>query len=1043
VAEVSLNRLGRELRACCAQFPSAEKWLLAPSRRLAQQWAETVARAGQPVLNTHFESFRTLAVLRLAAPALAREGLTFLRGVAGEVMVARLFAGLQEKGQGYLSAQTPGPGLIRALAATLSDLRLAGLSAKQLPLRHFEVSAKGRELAALLAAYEEELRTSRQVDYAGVLRLAAARLRAEPQAIPEGVLVLLPEDVAAELSPLERAVWEAVPSERRVVLKTDRPGEPPEEPLTDAACLRWIGEPAAAPAAPGDGAAAIFRTVGEVNEVREVLSRCLAGGLPRDEVEILYTDSETYLPLLYEFASRLWAEEGQPLPITFLEGIPARASRPARALLGWLAWVREDFAQPALVHLLQDGLLDLPGREEAGFSFSRLAALLRGLPIGRGRDRYLGVLARELEAASRRLVSEYEAEGLEAPTDYARAQRERGAGLKLLHETVSSLLSHLPEAPGPRDLLAAAISLVETHARGGSELDEYSRARLLSEMRDLQACLEAGDVPGLEVGEWLAELAQSMRVRALGPRPGCLFAAPLAQGGQSGRRHTFLLGLDDGRFPGAGQQDPLLLDGERANLSRDLPTAASRLSRRVRQLAELFARLRGSVTLSYSCRDVREDRATFPSSAAWSAYRILSGEREGDQEAMARWLPDPPLSFAPASDTRCLDPGEWWLWRLCGEESVAEPEAALAACFPHPGRGFLARRARESDLFTEYDGYVPEAGAAADPVTNADVVLSASRLETLGRCPLDYFFKYVLEVQAPEEYTLDPNAWLSPAERGALLHTVFREFMAAVCQDGRLPEFARDEDSLKRLVEEEIEAWREERPPHHAEVCARECRELHRAARVFLREEERFCRTSRPVWFEAAIGLRRDRPSGPLDTPRPVALHLPDGAIVRACGILDRVDQLADSRAATYTIWDYKTGSSRRYRRGDPFQQGRYVQNALYLALAAARLGEVSPGATASAFGYFFPTTRDYGERLQWRAGELAGGLEVIASLCRLLATGCFPFTTDENDVRYSDYAAAYGDAVTAARQMERKLGNPKNEMLAPFGTLRNAGGGN
>ena len=517
--------------------------------------------------------------------------------------MARVFAKLAEGGEGYLFAQKPSPGLIRALASTLADVRLAGLSAKQLAVKHFEVEVKGRELAALLAAYEEELQASGQVDYAGVLLLAAARVRREPGAIPEGVRVLLPAEMARDFSRLERGLWEAIPEGRRGMLEgagfageeaKRRRGEEAEVAVPPAAGTQVEIAPFSAALRPAAENSADLRhkaiaAVGEVNEVREVVGRCAASGWAWDDVEILYTDAETYLPLLYEFASRLWAEEKR-LPITFAEGIPARYARPARALLGWLAWRREGFSQTALARLVQDGLLVIPGQEAAGYSFARLAALLRGLPIGWGRERYARVLTRELEAVARRLTSVYEVEGLEDPSGYARVQREYRTGVKLLEGVVTALLAEAPEEEErPQALLAAATSFLTQHARATSEFDEYSRSRLLSEIRGLQECLGEGEAPGIEVGAWLAELVQGLRVDALGPRPGCLYAAPFAQGGHSGRSHTFLLGLDDGRFPGGGTQDPLLLDGERSRLSRELPTAASRLSRRVQELSR-FAR---------------------------------------------------------------------------------------------------------------------------------------------------------------------------------------------------------------------------------------------------------------------------------------------------------------------------------------------------------------------------------------------------------------------------------------------------------------------
>ena len=122
--------------------------------------------------------------------------------------------------------------------------------------------------------------------------------------------------------------------------------------------------------------------------------------------------------------------------------------------------------------------------------------------------------------------------------------------------------------------------------------------------------------------------------------------AHILAGGHSGRPHTFIVGLDDGRFPGAGLQDPILLDDERKELSRELPTAGRELAKRFELVARLLARLRGTVTLSYSCQDLTDDRETFPSSIVLAAFRILSGQREADQADLNRWLP-PAESFAP------------------------------------------------------------------------------------------------------------------------------------------------------------------------------------------------------------------------------------------------------------------------------------------------------------------------------------------------------------------------------------------------------------
>ena len=76
--------------------------------------------------------------------------------------------------------------------------------------------------------------------------------------------------------------------------------------------LRWLLSPADAPPPKSDGSAHIFRAIGEVNEIRGVLRRCLAENIPLDQVELLCTDKETYIPLIYEMFARLMPTGREP-----------------------------------------------------------------------------------------------------------------------------------------------------------------------------------------------------------------------------------------------------------------------------------------------------------------------------------------------------------------------------------------------------------------------------------------------------------------------------------------------------------------------------------------------------------------------------------------------------------------------------------------------------------------------------------------------------------------------------------------------------------
>src|SRR5262249_39112924 len=157
------------------------------------------------------------------------------------------------------------------------------------------------DLQELLAAYLARLSAEKLVDYADVLRIAGTRLREDRSLQSASILVLTPRD--ADLHALERSFLGAFPPDGMLPLPEDEPirvQSPAIEGHSDLDLLRWLPSPADAPAPFADGTAQCFRAIGEVNEVRQVLRCCLAAGIPFDMVEILHTDWDTYVPLIYE-----------------------------------------------------------------------------------------------------------------------------------------------------------------------------------------------------------------------------------------------------------------------------------------------------------------------------------------------------------------------------------------------------------------------------------------------------------------------------------------------------------------------------------------------------------------------------------------------------------------------------------------------------------------------------------------------------------------------------------------------------------------------
>ena len=195
---------------------------------------------------------------------------------------------------------------------------------------------------------------------------------------------------------------------------------------------------------------------------------------------------------------------------------------------------------------------------------------------------------------------------------------------------------------------------------------------------------------------------------------------------------------------------------------------------------------------------------------------------------------------------------------------------------------------------------VAEAGADHDPTKPDGPILSASSLETIGRCPLAWFFHYVLRIEPPDELVVDPTRWLDPLAFGSLLHEVFRQFMADLREKNLLPKVSRDEGKLTKILDQQIAVYRELCPPPNESVFRAQRRQLYEAAQVFLAGEEEFCQQSQPEYLEASLGMTTEDEVSSLDNPEPISVSLPGGRKFRARGRIDRVDRIGDDSSCRF-----------------------------------------------------------------------------------------------------------------------------------------------
>lgn len=1038
-----MNKLVEAIGSCCKRNPLSEKYLLCPSLRTGQIWLDQSAVSGQPPVNVRLRTIKGLG-FELADSHLRRNDLKPLNQNQAMMIINEILVSLDKQENSYFYKTRISINLISSTLDTINTLRLAGLTGDKISHVHFEDESKGLCIKRIFQEYSLALETRKLVDYAAALGFAS-RVVARKFDGSEDRFIMIPSDL--DFSKLELDLVQAIPREFLVSLAVDNPSARAEEAVQqDSDLLVHFLNPSKAPEATGDGTASMFRALGSSNEIREVLRRvvqnygCEKAGqtVPFDQIEILHTDYETYVPVIYETLQSVLMVlniEPKSLPVTFAEGIPVKYSRPARALHTWLRWVYDGYPQESLIEMISDGLLDVEYGADNPPANNALAQTLRKVKIVSGLIRTGQILRDRLNQLTL-LGTSFEHphkphHGRSKTTIEGQANEIRCLGaLVSIVERLGSC-SVMDEA-SPLELLSNSVKFLETCARSSDEMDNYALVTLTQNLLQMRQAMESSVVfETMDIRRWILELTGRLRIMGTGPRPGMIHVDNIYSGGHTGRPHIFVVGLDDERFPGSGLHDPLLMDVEREKLSGDLPQTRFEPGKRIEKFGHLLARLRGNITLSYSSLDVNADRSSFPSAVLFSMFRIISNRRDSDQTGMLEWL-GLPASFAAGVKERSLTLNEWLLSALCSDD-VSNKTDLVTSLKPDLMNGLTARQSRLSDNFTRYDGNIGHLFPKHDPTSPLGPIMSTASLETLGSCPLKYFFNYVLKIRPLESIDLDHSQWLDNLQLGSLLHDTFYHFMAEIINDGRPPTFERDKSRLFKLLDRQLKSQAITDPPPNKSSMRRQIIWLEKSALVFLVEEEIASREWAPLMLEASIGMKNRGTAGSFEHLEAVSLNLDRDVCVRVAGKIDRVDKRLGESGEFFRIIDYKTGSPRKYQEAKNYNRGKIVQHAIYLHMAENFLKNRMRLSSASYdFTFFFPTLRAHGIRIFKNAQECRFGAEVVRILCDIAASGVFLATDDTATCSYCDYNIICGSPSITSACSKNKLNNLANTNLDP-----------
>ena len=986
----SLARLSKKHRM-------ARKLLVCPTRAVGRELLRRLSLSGDGWIGFEVTTPRPLA-LRLARPAMEREHLAVVDAFEARALLDdAMDVALQTEGWA-LGALADGIGFREAVHGSIEALRLAGIDVKELDRARLFDGDKKRFLRRVLQRYEQLLSERRRVDTADVFRMGVGELESRgaqtPPELDAEVLLLvpglgtrgLPGRLVAALTARGARVVETDP-----VHGLDTPPKTLWNPGRRAGPRSFLHAPERAAELEGRTFPMdIFRAASIHDELREVLRRIVARGLRWDQVEIITPDPAAYGSVLHTEAVTLG------VPVTFAVGLPIGRTRAGRVVRTYLDWIEEGFQADPIRRLLEAGDLR-PRRTPGAHAPAALARRFRSLRIGWGRRRYREQIRAALEGLDllqpgrheslqalerRRVRMRGELEALRSilfPTLKATPtvpDRMGEDGIRVSPAEIArglrAFLRRVPKGRGPDRLAREEVERVleRIEATLGRRTAFRSAVIVLRRHLDLRVRAAAGARPDDSVAPWSSE-------------GGHLHLSDLEHGGFTGREAVFLVGMDADRAPGFVGQDPMLLDADRRILREDLPTSTELHRERAFRFAALFARLRGSVTLSYASWDATQARALGPSPLLLQALRLARLDPAltyADLEAMLGRV----VSVIPPAESPALDGDDVWMTELGQGEVLRAGTHAVARAFPRLAAGLAARRAADERPGPER-GVLSPRPEVFDPRRNGSLVVSASRLEALGTCPLRYLQSVVLTVRPPDDPELDPDRWLDPLRRGALLHNVFEETLREVRARGLTLDDSRVEDLSMDALARAVTHMRAEMPVPGEGALQRERAALENDVRSFVR----MVRQEGAPWIalELRFGLGEDEP---------VVVETPGGPL-RLRGAIDRIDEDLNG----LRVIDYKTGVARELAGTGTFHGGRRLQHAIYAHVAEQRLG-----GSVSLSGYHFPTIRGQNQQLMFPRLPLAGIGSLLDRMLDGIAAGSFVPTERAEDCKFCDFTA-------------------------------------
>lgn len=462
------------------------------------------------------------------------------------------------------------------------------------------------------------------------------------------------------------------------------------------------------------------------------------------------------------------------------------------------------------------------------------------------------------------------------------------------------------------------IGMEEALARRGEKLEAMGEGDLARENRRLWktilGALESlveilGDNPA-DRRSFLAEMQLVFSTYDVGAIPAHVDEVTVGSADMLrlyGKPHVYLIGVNEGVFPGTVSDNSYFSDRDKSVLSEAglsvTPDLVVKGARELYIFSRAFSYADKSVTISYSAYSSRF-KSMAPSGVVKRIYDLTGGAVKPVK-----------ISSLSLSD-RVFSPSDALL--LSGDECADFEEIRDALIDTGHGREVEISEGNISNA--EYK--------LSDEITamlyNGQVRMTQSIIETYVKCPLSHFCRYTAKLTEEEIARFDA------ASIGSFVHSILENFFRTLSEEKRNPgQLTADERVAltKRVAENYISDIGDEGALSSAKTKIK----LNRLVRAALPVVEGLCEEFgkskfAPKFFELSI---KPEKAGDKDCPSALKIQLDENTHISITGEIDRVDTYHRDGDVYVRVVDYKTGQ-KKFSPED-MKEGLNLQMFLYL----------------------------------------------------------------------------------------------------------------